>query len=71
MKTWTQVETEMKTLSNSALERMSEDLKAYRQECLAQIPELEEKIRQLTMLSADAAREFGMVIKELSKRKAG
>lgn len=69
MKTWDKIEAQMKELSNSALERLSEDLEAYRQECRVQISELEEKIGLLSLLSSQAAREFGLAIKELSSRK--
>lgn len=68
MKTW-KVTTEIESRSTEDLQKLSEDLKSYRQEVLVRITEIDEKRRELEVLKNDAAREFGLVIQEIRDRE--
>ena len=69
MKTWKEVGTEIESRSTEDLQKLSEDLKSYRQEVLVRITEIDEKRRELEVLKNDAAREFGLVIQEICRRE--
>jgi len=69
MKTWKELESEIKSLDTLKLKKLTTDLKNFRQEVLVSIKETEEELRLLHSHKDQCVREFGIAIKEFTKRQ--